>query len=427
MNPHDFMQAHRDAALIRAGLLTASDPICHPEAGHLASSSEKLLSAMGKWAADVDTQTRAPGYAGRRPSAGWGTTDFGNSLADILRAATFARMTSHMDHVAVCQPVIVKNFLNHTFPLAEIESGLGLPNELGEFEESGLADTPGLSGQLRTFGRNVMVSRQLLLSDDIGLIAGAFANFGASAARSEARMAYGLLDENPVLGDGEEMISFDHGNIQPSSLHSSSLSGAMGMLRDMPDSFGEKSDLPAAVLLVHGGLELTARKLVHESGLTLRVVVTPFLSVGRWYLLPSPEVSPVIGLLRLEGAKGPVRIEPKSDDTVRDGSLMGVRADLGVVAMGRTVIRGGTLANIPVDTWIPVSTRVRVVLMGVGIVKISTQNTVGTIVDNFKTVTSTATPTYVWLPAEYGGDFSDMGVSLIKFTITSGAVTIGNA
>lgn len=426
MSPQDFMQAHRDAALVRTGLLTASDPICHPEAGNLASSSEKLLSAMGKWAADLDTQTRSPGSAGRRPSAGFSSTDFGNSLASILRAATFVRMASHMDHVSVCQTVTVKNFLTHTFPLAEIESGLGLPNELGEFQESGLADTPGLSAGLRTFGRNVLVSRRLLLSDDIGLIAGAFANFGASAARSEAQLAYGLLDLNPVLGDGEEMISFDHGNIQPSSLTSSSLSGAMGMLRGFPDSFGVASDLAAAVLLVHGGLELTARKLVHESGLTLRVIATPFLSVGRWYLLPSPQISPVIGLLRLEGSKGPVLIEPKADDLGRDGSLMAVRADLGVVAMGRTVIRGGTLESIPVDTWIPVSTRVRFVLVGVGVVKFSTQNTVGTIVDNFKTVTSTAAPTYVWLPSEYG-DFSDTGVVYIKATITSGAVTIGNA
>ena len=342
MNPKDYIQARRDGLLIRAGLLTASDPIVHPEAGALAASSANLLGEMARFSADLVVQKRAPGDTRiRSASAGFSNSDFGEALSDVLRTAAFVRMAASMQHERLCTRLDVDNFLPRKFPMAAIDSSLALVNELGEFEEAGLDASGGLSAQLKTYGRNVLVSRQVLLTDDIGLIAGAFANFGGAVARLEAKRVYGLIESNPALADGELMFDAGHGNVLADALGDVSLGVAMGMLRSLPDPFGELSNFDAAVLTVEGRLEVAARRMVKDAGLDLEVVASPWLAVGRWYLQPSPDIAPVIGLLRLAGSKYPAQIGPKKDDRPRDGSLFGVRADVGVVALGRTAIRGG--------------------------------------------------------------------------------------
>lgn len=341
LSPRDFIQAHRDALMVRAGLLAPKDPICHPAAAELAAGGDKLLPVLAKFVADRDVLARSPSAAGRQPSAGFGLVDFGNALADVLRVATYTRMAVSMRHELITARLDVKNFMPHKFPMARIESDLLPANELGEFVDAGLADLPGLSAKLSTYGRNIGVSRQLLLTDDIGLIASAFSNFGASAARREAQLVYALIESNPALADAELMFDAGHGNVLAAAFDEASLGVAMGMLRSLPDPFGAASNFDAAVLVVAGSLELLARRIVRDAGLDLQVVASPWLAAGRWYLLPSPDVAPVIGLLRLAGAKYPVLIEPKKDDRPRDGALFGVRADMGVVALSRTAIKGG--------------------------------------------------------------------------------------
>lgn len=180
-------QAHRAAlrfALVGAsGELSANDPICHPEARALAAGGDKLLPVLARFVADKEGMTRSPSAAACQPSAGFGLPDFGNALADILRVATYTRMAVSMQHEQIATRLNVLNFMPHQFPMARIESDLLPANELGEYEDAGLADLPGLSAKLSTFGRNILISRQLLLTDDIGLIASAFANFGAKPGR----------------------------------------------------------------------------------------------------------------------------------------------------------------------------------------------------------------------------------------------------
>lgn len=332
MNPN-YKQARTHALLIRAGVVTATDPSIHPEAPALAASSTKLLPEMGKLAAEK--------HPGRAYASGFGLPDFGNALADVLREATFRQMANSMAHELLCKRLPVQNFLPTRFVRAEIDTGLALADEAGEFLEGGLADLGGLEARIRTYGRNILVSRQLLLSDDIGLIANAFANFGVSGARLEAKLVYGLLESNPALGDGELLFDAAHGNVVAAALDEPALGEAFGRLRSMLDPFGEKLNLDAAVLAVSANLEVAARRIAKEAGLVLDIVASPWLANGRWYLLPSPEVAPVIGLLRLWNTKFPVLVEPMRDTLTRDGSLFAVRADMGVVALGRTAVRGG--------------------------------------------------------------------------------------
>lgn len=346
MNNQDFVQAHRDALLIRAGLRSASDPGIHPEAIVLASGDGNLVEALAEFCGNGAVQARVPGYSGGPSASGITQADFGAALGGVLRVATVAGLTANTRHEQLCARIDVRDFLPRSFPSVALDTDLALVNELGEFKQATLSATGGLTAQIKTFGRNIAVSRRALLADDIGLIVRAFKNFGAAAARLEAKLIYGLIESNPTLSDAESMFNAPRGNILASALNEATLGEAMGMLRALPDPFGEKQNLDAAVLAVEGKLEAPARRIVKDTGLDLEVVASPWLAAGRWYVLPSPDVAPVVGLLRLAGSKHPATVgphSPRSDTSASalDGAMFGVRVDTGVVALGRTAIRGG--------------------------------------------------------------------------------------
>lgn len=345
MNPQDFIQAHTHAIMLRGGLLSPDNAAVHPEALALSRSSESLIPRLAKFCADKEALTRSASAPARGPSAGFGTTDFGNSLASIMRVAVHRQLEASMDHARICRVVNLPNFMPHKVGGAQIDTTLLPANELGEFQDATFDDAAGLNAQIKTYGRNIYISRRLLLTDDIDLITNTIAGFGASAARLEAKTVYGLLKSNPTMADGAPMFDSAYGNVLPLSFDEFRLSQTMGMLRDRrddPAAGGEPQNIAAAVLLVSNPLELLAKKLVHESGLNLEVIAAPWIAAGNWYLFPDPALVPVIGLLRLAGSKTPILVDAKRDELARDGTLLAVRADVGAVPLSRTAIMGDT-------------------------------------------------------------------------------------
>lgn len=341
MTPTDFIQAHSHAILIRAGALNPNAPICHPQAAAIAVSAEPLLQTLAKFCSDLADSRRGAGAAVRVKGSGFATPDFGNALADAVRTVTQARMAAHMRHEIFCKQMPVVDYKPQRFPMLAVGADLEYLGENSEAPEAMVSDEAGALAGLGRYGRNVLVSRQVLINDDIGLIMSTFENFGTAAARVEAKLAYALIESNVVLSDGEAMFDPLQGNVLASALAESTLGTAMGMLRAMPNPFGETLDHDPAVLVVEGALELLARRLVREAGLELEVVASSRLPSGRWYLLPNPEVAPVIGLLRMAGSKSPVSIDAGRDDLGRDGTLIAVRANAAVVPLNRIAIKGG--------------------------------------------------------------------------------------
>lgn len=344
MNPQDFIQSHTHAIMLRGGLLSPDNAAVHPEALALSRSSESLIPRLAKFCADKEALTRSASARARSPSAGFSTTDFGNALASVMRVAVHRQLAANMDHTRICSEVNLPNFMPHKIGGARIDTTLLPADELGEFQDASFDDAPGLPAQLGTFGRNIHISRELLLTDDIGLITETIGGFGASAARLEAKTVYELLQSNPTMGDGEPMFDSEvHGNVLPLTFGEVNLSQAMGMLRDRryePAAGGEPQNIAAAVLLVSNPLEMLAKNIVHQSGLNLEVIAAPWVLAGDWFLFPDPALVPVIGLLRLSGSKTPVLVDAKRDDLARDGTLLAVRADVGAVPLSRTAIMG---------------------------------------------------------------------------------------
>lgn len=340
-NHQDLLEAIRDAAALRAGLITAK--AAHPDAGLLASGDSNLLQqlAIACVPAEVRSAVNPAGVFGR----GIGTSDFQNTLSSLLRSATVGRLNSQARHRAFCDMRPLKSFMPHDFPRVDTDMALLELAEDAEATMVAVGDGAGLTARIRTFARNVAISRGAIVNDDVGFLVSIAANAGGNAARLEAGLCYSLLEANPTLGDGESLFHIDHGNLIAAALDETNLFAAMAALRDQITPAGITADLGAKFLVCASGLEGLARKLLHVAGLNeITVIAAAGLPAGRWFVFADPLESPVIALLHLEGADGGLLVGPvkRKNDVSPDGVLLGIRHDVGVVAVGRVgCVRGG--------------------------------------------------------------------------------------
>lgn len=333
--PRDILAAGPDAIAAAFGTPNRNP---HPLADYLATAPLSRLAI----AAGLTVRPQQSHEADRAVMArGMQSQDFAALLAAASMTLANRRFDALAEHRAFCATVECTDFK----PTEIVSTGLDI--ELPEVGEHGEMQTgvvlfgQGNTAQLRTFGRVLSASRQLIVNDQAGMIADAVAQIGAAAARTEAREVSAALESNPTMADGELVFHADHGNIIAAALDGTSLGAAMAALRTMALIGGNMADLAAAHLVVAADLELAARKLAHEAGLQIAVTASGRLSTGRWFLLPSPEAAPTVGVLRLKGNTNPVRIEPWRGTSAFDGAQMKAAADTGAVMLARTLIRGG--------------------------------------------------------------------------------------
>lgn len=333
--PRDILAAGPDAIAAAFGTPNRNP---HPLADDLATAPLSRLA----YAAGLTIRPQQSHENDRAVMArGMASNDFAAALAAASMTLANRRFSAVAEHRVFCAVVECRDFRP-----SEIAS-TGLDIELPEVGESGEMQTgvvlfgQGNTAQLRSYGRVLSASRQLIVNDQADMIADAVAQIGAAAARTEARETIAALEANPTLADGELVFHADHGNIVADPLDGTSLGAAMAALRTMVLIGGNQADLAAAHLVVAAGLELAARKLAHEAGLDVTVTASARLASGRWYLLPSPEAAPTVGVLRLKGNTNPVRIEAWRGTSAFDGTQMKAAADTGAVMLARTLIRGG--------------------------------------------------------------------------------------
>lgn len=95
-------------------------------------------------------------------------------------------------------------------------SGAGRLDEMeesGEFTQTSRAER-GEAMRLKTYGKAINVSRNLLIDDDMNLLGDMTAAFGQSAAQTEADELAALLDTNPNLSDGTPLFDLSRGNFE---------------------------------------------------------------------------------------------------------------------------------------------------------------------------------------------------------------------
>lgn len=340
-NQNDIIESLRDAALLRAGIITPK--AAHPDAHLLASSDSNLLQEMA--IACVPPEARSSVNPAGVFGKGLTTPDFTNSLSSLLRSATVGKLNGSSRHRQFLDMRTLKSFMPHAFPRADMDLELVASNEGAELPEILILDTNTLSARIKTWGRNISVTRQIILNDDIKLLASLAGNAGSNAARLEAGLVYGLLESNPTLADGELLFHADHGNTVAAPLAAGSLSDGLAALKKQLTPAGLVADLDAAYLVVAAELEFVAHTYLHGAGMdNITVIASASLPTGRWYLFADPAQAPVVAVLHLEGGRDGLSIGPARtrNGTAFDGVRMAIRFDVGVAPVGRVgSVRGG--------------------------------------------------------------------------------------
>ncbi|HLJ13439.1 MAG TPA: HK97 family phage prohead protease [Bryobacteraceae bacterium] len=197
-------------------------------------------------------------------------------------------------------------------------------NEKGEFTRGSILDDRQ-SYAVATYGKVFGMSRQLIINDDLGLLADIASGWGLAAMEFENQTLVDLLTTNsgagPKLADDKSIFDAAHGNLAASggAVSDTTLSAARLALRSMKGLNGAiPINATARYLLVPAALETAAEKYLASiypnapSGVnpfsgTLTLVVDPRLdanSVTRWYTFADPAVLPVIEYAYLSGFEG---------------------------------------------------------------------------------------------------------------------------
>jgi len=300
----------------------------------------------------------AVGYHTSRPGSiepdmsvaarGLTSSDFSALLADGVRSATLAAYDSQAEHLAFVAPFDVPDFKPVSLPAVEADTDLRKVDEHGVIQQFvALLGSGAVKVGLTSYAARVGLSRIAMVNNQLAEFGTALSGIGANVGRLEARLVAEAMDGEANLDDGAPVFDAEHLNIVASALDAAALGVAMANLRLQPTASGQKADLRARHLVVAPDAEVTARTLVREGGLDLIVSVLANLTTGRWYLLADPKLCPTVGVLRLAGAKKPLRVESgvpryRASDAIPDASFVTVAADLGACLLRRVgIVRGG--------------------------------------------------------------------------------------
>jgi hypothetical protein len=326
-----------DALKIRAGVLDAS--LADPKSRRIADSQERVLGPL----AEATGMSLGGGNSGvvRAASA----DDFSDLLAESVVGLVVNRYRAHADHRRLAKIGNVPNFKTHYF--ANINQTTGMPaiSQGGEISQDFVVESgQGLPVNLSSYAKIVNIGRTTIVNDEYDLVFNTVASVGTRAGRLEAGAYYSLLESNPALDDGESMFHVDHGNLMtPAAISAGSLGAGIAAMRNQEIEPGEKSGHKARFWLVSPDLELDAVKLVHESGLDLEVICSPWLTAGTWYLFADPKLAPVIALVYLTGQKDGLSVLPHRNKKAQTAAIR-IACDFGVVPVGRIGVIKGSIA-----------------------------------------------------------------------------------
>lgn len=267
------------------------------------------------------------------------TSDFPLILADAINK----RLQQAYAETQVTYPAIV-NIVNRTdfktnriARLSEFPD-LDLVNENGEVTEGFLAEE-GESYALKTYGRMLSVTRQVLINDDLSAFQRIPAGFGAAARRGINRHVWRIIKTNANMADGNALFSEAHANIAvsgdidpPDVPELAAAKKAMrmqtGLLAANTDGDSNVLNIEPALIAGPPSLETTILQLLNGQYLpataaaaqvpwirSLIPVIEPELENGTdysataWYLFADPRQYDTIELGLLDGRDAPTVME----------------------------------------------------------------------------------------------------------------------
>jgi len=278
------------------------------------------------------------------------TSDF----PEILSAVTNKTLRQAYDayprtFALFCRQVLATDFKSmHRVQLGEAPQLLEV-GESGEFKRGTLGESKE-SYRVKTYGRVVAITRQVLINDDLDAFTRIPAMYGNSIAQLESDVVWSIITANPAMADGNALFHTTHRNLAGTgaALDVASVGAARAAMA-LQTGLDKKTvlNIRPAFLIVPAALELRAEqlvaqnlvpadsaKVVPQSIRTLSPISEPRLdaaSATSWYLAASPNQIDTIEYAYLEGQQG-AYIETRNGFDV-DGVEIKCRLDFGAKAI----------------------------------------------------------------------------------------------
>lgn len=278
------------------------------------------------------------------------TSDF----PEILSAVTNKTLRQAYDayprtFALFCRQVLATDFkAMHRVQLGEAPQLLEV-GESGEFKRGTLGESKE-SYKVKTYGRVVAITRQVLINDDLDAFTRIPAMYGNSIAQLESDVVWGIITSNAAMADGNALFHTTHKNLAGTgaALDVASVGAARAAMA-LQTGLDKKTvlNIRPAFLIVPAALEVKAEqlvaqnlvpadsaKVVPQSIRTLSPISEPRLdaaSATSWYLAASPNQIDTIEYAYLEGQQG-AYIETRNGFDV-DGVEIKCRLDFGAKAI----------------------------------------------------------------------------------------------
>lgn len=341
----DFRAAAIDALLIRGGI-NVKNP--HPAARDFRGYSivdlaRARLSQFGK---STSGMSRADVV-----QAALTTSDLPDLLANVASKSVMNGFSAEhaVTHTAWTQQSTLVDFKTGKRVALSEAPGLLEIKERGEYENGSLSDAAE-SIQLKTYGRIVSLSRQMLINDDLGELTRVPEAMGMAARRTESDIVYTLLTSNPTMRDSVALFHANHSNLvsagsgaAPSVTTLGAARAAMKRQRGLagesflniePRFFIVPVTLQDhAAMLAASITPLSVDEVVPEWIKQLTIISDPRLdenSATAWYLAADPMLHSTIDVAHLDGE--PVFLDQQNGFATDDLRLK-VRLDVGAAAV----------------------------------------------------------------------------------------------
>ena len=201
-------------------------------------------------------------------------------------------------------------------------SNFGVLNTVGEGGEikSGTFTARKETYSLQTFAKQFSLTRQAIINDDLGAFSDVMLIMARAAAETEAQVLAGLVNTNPIMGDGKALFHAAHGNLSPAGAIPTvaNLDMARLAMRTQKDADGVTpiSAAPRYILsapgqetqieqLVSTPMNPTQVDQTNPFAGKLTPLVDPRLAGTAWYLFADPALAPVLEYANLNGNRGP--------------------------------------------------------------------------------------------------------------------------
>jgi ATP-dependent protease ClpP protease subunit len=197
---------------------------------------------------------------------------------------------------------------------------------------------------LSSYGRQITISRQMMINDDLGAIDRVLSNYGQRVAQFEDKTFYAFALA-AKMASGTAMFHSDHGNLATSgaAISVASVDKGMQAMAVQKGLDGDELGIIPSIILTGAKQSLAAKQLIAEVTPSKSSDVNPFagdfshvqtprITTNAWYLLTAPGAAGGANWVHgfLEGAEGP---RLRTDEPFgRQGMSVSVEHDFGVGA-----------------------------------------------------------------------------------------------